>query len=93
MPSNQGQKVANPLKYLKEAVDTQVYVKLKDGTEYIGLLRVTDSTMNLVMDDSIEVKDGKQVVAKLGRVLIRGSMIQYISFNPEKAAPDIASPK
>ncbi len=93
MPGNQGGKVANPLKYLKEAVDTQIYVKLKDGTEYVGLLRVTDSTMNLILDDSVEVKDGKQVMAKLGRVLIRGSMIQYISFTPERAAPDIVGAK
>jgi len=67
-------------------VNSQVYVKLKDGSEYVGILRVTDSTMNLILDDVIEVRGGKQVVAKLGRALIRGSMIQYISFNPELAA-------
>jgi len=78
--------VTNPLKYLREAVNSQVYVKLKDGSEYVGILRVTDSTMNLILDDVIEVRGGKQVVAKLGRALIRGSMIQYISFNPELAA-------
>ncbi|MGC9071344.1 MAG: U6 snRNA-associated Sm-like protein LSm6 [Acidilobus sp.] len=89
MSSNQGHKVANPLKYLRDALDTTIYVKLKDGTEYVGQLKVTDSTMNLVLEDSVEVKDGKQVVAKLGKILIRGSMIQYVSFNPEIAAPDI----
>mgnify|MGYP001770650110 CR=1 FL=1 len=78
--------VANPLKYLREAVNSQIYVKLKDGSEYVGILKVTDSTMNLILEDTIEIRGGKQVVAKLGRALIRGSMIQYISFNPEIAA-------
>jgi small nuclear ribonucleoprotein len=45
--------------------------------------------MNLLLENSVEVKDGRQVVAKLGKVLIRGSMIQYISFTPEVAAPEV----
>lgn len=89
MSSNQAHRAANPLKYLRDAIDTIIYVKLKDGTEYVGQLKVTDSTMNLVLENSVEVKDGKQIVAKLGKVLIRGSMIQYVSFNPEVAAPDV----
>ncbi|MGC9210413.1 MAG: U6 snRNA-associated Sm-like protein LSm6 [Acidilobus sp.] len=89
MSSNQNQRVANPLKYLRDALDTTIYVKLKDGSEYVGLLKVTDSTMNLVLENSVEVKDGKQVVAKLGKILIRGSMVQYVSFNPEIAVPDV----
>lgn len=80
------EQVANPLRYLRDAINSLVYVKLKDGSEYVGILKVTDSTMNLILEDVIEVKGGKQVVAKLGRALIRGSMIQYISFNPEIAA-------
>ncbi|MFP3264517.1 MAG: U6 snRNA-associated Sm-like protein LSm6 [Acidilobus sp.] len=91
MAASQEKKVMNPLRYLREAVSTQIYVKLKDGTEYVGLLLVTDSTMNLVLDNSVEVKDGRQVVAKLGKILIRGSVVQYVSFNPELAAPEVAS--
>lgn len=93
MAASQEKKIVSPLRYLKEAIDAQIYVKLKDGTEYIGQLVVTDSTMNLVLDNSIEVKDGKQIVARLGKILIRGSMVQYVSFNPELAAPDIVSTK
>jgi small nuclear ribonucleoprotein len=78
--------LVNPLKYLRDAVNSPIYVKLKDGSEYVGILRVSDSTMNLILEEVVEVKGGKQVVAKLGRVMIRGSMIQYISFNPELAA-------
>ncbi|MCE4612226.1 MAG: U6 snRNA-associated Sm-like protein LSm6 [Desulfurococcales archaeon] len=76
----------SPLRYLKNAIDTQIYVKLKDGSEYVGTLKVTDGTMNLILEDAMELKnDGKDIVAKVGKVLIRGSMIQYISFNPDMA--------
>jgi small nuclear ribonucleoprotein len=78
--------LVNPLKYLRDAVNSPIYVKLKDGSEYVGILRVSDNTMNLILEEVVEVKGGKQVVAKLGRAMIRGSMIQYISFNPELAA-------
>ncbi|ADL18973.1 MULTISPECIES: U6 snRNA-associated Sm-like protein LSm6 [Acidilobus] len=91
MAASQEKRVVNPLRYLRDAVDSQIYVKLKDGTEYVGQLLVTDSTMNLVLDNSVEVKDGKQIVARLGKILIRGSMVQYVSFNPELAAPDVVS--
>ncbi|AFZ70756.1 small nuclear ribonucleoprotein [Caldisphaera lagunensis DSM 15908] len=79
-------KTISPMKYLRDALNAQVYVRLKDGSEFVGILKMTDSTMNLILEDSIEVKDGKQVVAKIGKILIRGSMIQYISFTPEIAA-------
>ncbi len=78
--------IVNPLKYLRDAVNSPIYVKLKDGSEYVGILRTSDSTMNLILEDVVEVRGSKQVVAKLGRAIIRGSMIQYISFNPEIAA-------
>ena len=84
-------KTVSPMKYLRDAIDTQVYVRLKDGSEFVGVLKMTDSTMNLILEDSIEVKDGKQVVAKIGKILIRGSMIQYISFTPDIAAGEALS--
>ncbi len=79
--------LVNPLKYLKDAVKTKIYVKLKDGSEYVGTLVATDNTMNLILEDAIEVADnGKRVVARVGKVLIKGSMVEFISFNPELAA-------
>ncbi|MCE4608382.1 MAG: U6 snRNA-associated Sm-like protein LSm6 [Caldisphaeraceae archaeon] len=89
MPSES--RAVSPMKYLREAMDTQVYVKLKDGSEFIGVLKMTDTTMNLVLDDSIEVKDGKLIIAKVGKILIRGSMVQYISFTPDIAAAEALS--
>jgi len=82
-------RLINPLRYLRDAINTQIYVRLKDGSEYMGTLVMTDSTMNLVLDDTIELRGGgKRVVAKIGKAMIRGSMIQYISFNPDIAAEE-----
>ncbi len=82
---------ANPLRYLRDAIGRPVFVKLKDGTEYVGILKVTDRTMNLILSNTAEVKDGGKLVAKYGDVLIRGSMVLYISFNPEQAAPEYSA--
>ncbi len=77
----------NPLKVLRGHVKKQIYVRLKDGSEYMGILLATDSTMNLVLDDTAILEDnGKKIRAKIGKALIRGSMVEYISFNPEIAA-------
>ena len=83
MPARQ---LVNPLKYLREAVNSRIYVRLKDGTEYVGVLVATDNTMNLMLDDAIQVADGgKRLVARMGRVLVKGAMVEIISFNPEEA--------
>ncbi len=77
----------NPIRYLRGQTNKEVYVRLKDGSEYIGRLIATDSTMNLILDDAKRLQGGgREVKAVLGKVLIRGSMIQYISFDPDKAA-------
>ena len=77
----------NPVQYLRNQINKEIYVRLKDGSEYIGKLIATDTTMNLVLDDAKRLQGGgREVKAVLGKVFIRGSMIQYISFEPEKAA-------
>lgn len=74
----------NPLKSLKTAMNKVVLVKLKNGSEYIGRLEQSDGTMNLVLRDCIETKEGaSDLVAKYGRVLIRGSNILFISVDYE----------
>jgi len=78
-----------PLRYLRSFIKKQIYVRLKDGSEYMGILLATDSTMNLVLDDTVLLADnGKTIKAKIGKALIRGSMVEYISFNPELAAEE-----
>ncbi|QGA54994.1 Sm ribonucleo [Sulfolobus sp. E5-1-F] len=77
-------KVENPLKSLRTAINRVVLVKLKDGSEYIGKLEQTDGTMNLVLRDCTEIREGtSEPVAKYGRVLIRGSNILFISVDYE----------
>ena len=77
----------NPLRFLRSHVNKQIYVRLKDGSEYMGTLIATDSTMNLVLDDTVMLEGGgKTIKAKIGKALIRGSMVEYISFNPDIAA-------
>lgn len=77
-------KIENPLKSLRLAVNKVVLVKLKDGSEYIGKLEQSDTTMNLVLRDCTEIREGStDPVAKYGRVLIRGSNILFISIDYE----------
>jgi len=79
----------NPIRYLRNATNKEIYVRLKDGSEYVGVLVATDNTMNLVLDNAKRLQGGgREVKAVLGKVLIRGSMIQYISFDPDKAAAE-----
>ncbi len=81
-------KLIPPLRYLRGALGKPIYVRLKDGTEYVGILKMTDRTMNIVLSNTAELKNGGQAIAaRYGDVLIRGSMILYISFDADKAAP------
>ncbi|ABP94407.1 MULTISPECIES: U6 snRNA-associated Sm-like protein LSm6 [Metallosphaera] len=77
-------KVENPLKSLRMATNKIVLVKLKDGSEYIGKMEQSDGTMNLVLRDCTEMREGTaDPIAKYGRVLIRGSNILFISVDYE----------
>jgi len=85
------QKIATPLKYLRSAINQIVLVKLKDGTEYIGVLELVDNTMNVVLADCEEIDSRGNPQAKYGRVLIRGSQILFVSINYGHVAPEIAA--
>jgi small nuclear ribonucleoprotein len=74
------QKPESPIKVLRSATSKSVMVKLKDGSEFIGRLDITDGTMNVVLSDAVQVKEGSNEPAtKFGKILIRGSQILYIS--------------
>ena len=77
--------VENPQKVLRSAIGKLVLVKLKDGSEYIGILEQTDTTMNLILRDCVEL-DGESAKVKYGRVLIRGSNILYVSVDYDNKA-------
>lgn len=74
------QRPESPMKVLRSAMSRTVMVKLKDGSEFVGKLDLTDSTMNVVLSEAFQVKEGSNEPAtKLGKILIRGSQILYIS--------------
>ncbi len=79
-------RLESPLKYLRSAVNRVVLVKLKDGTEYIGKLKLSDNTMNLILEECIEVKEGtEEPIANYGTALIRGSNILFVSLDYHQA--------
>jgi small nuclear ribonucleoprotein len=84
LTQRQNPKTVAPIRTLREAVGRVIFVKLKDGSEYVGKLVATDSTMNLIMDNCMEVKPGTlDPKVKYGRVLIRGSQVVYVSVDFE----------
>ena len=87
MAQKQRVKPVSPIRVLKEATGRVIFVKLKDGSEYIGKLEATDSTMNLVLDGCIELKPGTmEPKVKYGKALIRGSHVVYVSVDYEMVA-------
>ena len=67
-----------PLDILNESLNGPVIVKLKDGRAFRGELQGYDIHMNLVLDNTEEIKDG-EVSKKLGTVVVRGDNVVYIS--------------
>lgn len=75
-------KNAPPLKYLRDAKGNTVLVKLKDGEEFVGILDYSDSTMNVVLKDCLELKERTgDLKTRYGTIFIRGSNILFISLN------------
>jgi len=68
-----------PLRLLIKNINSEIFVKLKNGSEYIGMLERCDPCMNIVLADTKEVKEDSRPITVLGKVLIRGSNILYIS--------------
>jgi len=68
-----------PLDVLGSSQDKKIIVKTKSGDNITGILRAFDSHINIWLDDA-KIRGEKEIV--LGRVLIRGDSIIYIS--PEK---------
>ena len=69
---------ARPLDALHRAKDKKVIVELKNGHQFIGILRAFDIHINVVLDETEERIEG-DVKRKLGTVFIRGDTIILIS--------------
>jgi small nuclear ribonucleoprotein len=74
--SNQ-QRSKNPLSILQAAQGSTILLRLKDGTEYKGLLTEIDAYMNMILHDATELLEGTPV-AKYNEIFIRGNNLLFI---------------
>ncbi|MBI4182011.1 MAG: RNA-binding protein [Candidatus Aenigmarchaeota archaeon] len=65
-----------PLDVLGSSVEKTVIVKVKNGENISGVLKAFDSHINIWLDDA-SIQGDREV--KLGKVLLRGDSIVYIS--------------
>jgi len=77
-------RAVHPIDYLRSYSGKSVLIKLKDGSEYMGKLKVIDPSMNIVLSETKEVTETNKVVAILGDVFIRGSNLLFVSTEPDK---------
>jgi len=75
--SSQNNRNKNPLYILQAAQNSQILLRLKDGTEYKGLLKEIDAYMNLILENATEIMDGSPV-AKYNEIFIRGNNLLFI---------------
>ncbi|MBT3582843.1 small nuclear ribonucleoprotein [Candidatus Woesearchaeota archaeon] len=68
-----------PLDALNQAKNKRVVVELKNKRQLIGSLKAFDIHINVVLDDAEERGEDGKIIAKLGRVFIRGDMILFVS--------------
>jgi small nuclear ribonucleoprotein len=67
-----------PLDSLNKARDKRVIVEVKNGKQYIGVLKSFDIHINLALEDVEEYING-ELKRKLGVVFIRGDTITIVS--------------
>jgi len=61
---------------LGSSVDKHIIVRCKGGQNIVGILKAFDSHINIWLDEA-SIQEEKEI--KLGKVLIRGDSIIYIS--------------
>jgi len=69
---------SRPLDALNRARDKKVLIELKNGKQFIGILRAFDIHINCVLDDTEERVDGN-MTRKLSTTFLRGDTIILIS--------------
>ena len=74
---NNQQRSKNPLQILQNSQGSIILLRLKDGTEYRGMLKEIDAYMNLILEDCTEILDGSPV-AKYNEIFIRGNNLLFI---------------
>jgi len=71
------QRSKNPISILQNAQNSVILLRLKDGTEYKGMLKEIDAYMNMILEDATEIMDGSPV-AKYNEIFIRGNNLLFI---------------
>ncbi len=69
---------ARPLDALNRSKDKRVIVNLKNGLQFIGILKAFDIHINVVLEEAEERENG-EIKKKMGVVFIRGDTIILIS--------------
>ena len=67
-----------PFDLLNDAIGNPVLIQLKNGMQIRGVLTTFDAHMNLTLEDAEEI-DGVETKRKLGRILIRGDTVIFVS--------------
>jgi small nuclear ribonucleoprotein (snRNP)-like protein len=67
-----------PLDVLHKTLESPVIVGLKGNREYRGKLKGYDIHMNIVLENAEELNEG-EATRKLGKVIIRGDSVIFIS--------------
>jgi small nuclear ribonucleoprotein len=67
-----------PLDALNAARGKRVVVELKNGKQFIGILKAFDIHINTVLDEAEEHEDGS-LKRKIGKAFLRGDTIILIS--------------
>ncbi|MFW9900201.1 MAG: LSM domain-containing protein [Candidatus Thorarchaeota archaeon] len=75
--NNNQQRSKNPLQILQNSQGSIILLRLKDGTEYRGLLKEIDAYMNMILEDATELMEG-QPIAKYNEIFIRGNNLLFI---------------
>lgn len=69
---------SRPLDTLNQARDKKVMIELKNGKQFIGILKAFDIHINTVLSDA-EEREGGELKRKLGQVFLRGDTIILIT--------------
>ncbi|TFG01272.1 MAG: ribonucleoprotein [Promethearchaeota archaeon] len=75
--NTQQRKAKNPLTILQNAQKSKILLRLKDGTEYRGILKEIDAYMNMILEDVTEIMD-ESPVAKYNEIFIRGNNLLFV---------------
>ncbi|KAF2209917.1 hypothetical protein CERZMDRAFT_121967 [Cercospora zeae-maydis SCOH1-5] len=68
----------DPSGFLSEIIGAPVTVKLNSGVVYKGELQSVDGYMNIALEDTKEIVDGK-MRRNYGDAFVRGNNVMYIS--------------